>query len=645
MTTDELISRITAASQANDLAGMQRYLRELRSKMRDEGRPIASSKTLILVEALCGTELGSPAGGPDPYKLAATIKQAAAERPIDLNELNTAWETLNGVLADPSTQIDDDQIIEVLEALKGARQFDRLATTAERAIVRLPQDARVRLLYGQALIDSGLVHAGLEMVRTVLALPGVQQRALDEANGLMGRGYKQIYVSHVRKSTASHALRSKFKPALQAAILHYGKTYRPETPAENYWHGINLIALMTLAREDGHSELAHWRGNTPEQLAVRMIDALEPGAESTPDNWVLATLGEASIALRNYKEAKRWYTAFGRHPATQPFHAASASRQLEEVWRISPSHGGAGPLFAVLKAGEIGNPEGKFTLPTKGLGEIAKFAGSREAVDFRESMVSGGEFVPLAELQIVVRRAKAVVAVQDNFGRTIGTGFLLRGADLHDKLSNELVMLTNAHVLSESGGAGTLHPAQAKLVLEGYQNAALACANQLIWESPPSLYDAAIVLITGGRSEAIEPLDLAQPDLPLWSEDKSAGREGSRVSVIGYPLGGPLSLGRVLGANGRLVDKGPRRHGEPRPIYLHYRAPTEPGNSGSPIFETTSWKVVGLHHAGFDPHAGRERLDGKEGTSFANEGICIQAIRAAVRESLSASRGRSIFGS
>lgn len=644
MTTDELISRITAASKANDLAGLQRYLKELRSKMRDEGRPIGSNKALRLVDALCTTELAGPAQGPNPYTLADKIKRAVEVRPVDLSELNTSWETLNTVLSDPAVQIDDDEIIEVMEALKSAREFERLATTAEQAIVRMPNDARVRCLYGQALIDSGRVHAGLEMLRTALTLPGIQQAALDEANGLLGRGYKQIYVTHVRKSTASHALRSRFKSALEEAIVHYRKSYRREAPGENYWHGINLIALMVLAREDGHSELARWEGTKPEQLAVRMIDALERVAPGTPDNMLLATLGEASIALKDYQNAKRWYAEFGRHPKTKPFHAASASRQLEQVWRLQPSHGGAGPLFAVLKAAEIGNPDGKFSLPTGSLGDIAKFAATREAHDYRESMVSGGDFVPLAELQIVVRRAKAVVAIKDTYGRTIGTGFLVSGGSLLDSLRNEILMITNAHVMSESGGSGTLHPAQANLVLEGHQSVELSCDGRLIWESPPSLYDAAIVRITGGHGDDVEPLEFAQPDIPLVPEDSDTGRDGTRVSVIGYPLGGPLSLGRVIGANGRLVDKGPRRRGEQRPIYLHYRAPTEPGNSGSPIFETSSWKVVGLHHAGFDPNAGRERLNGVQGTSYANEGICIQAIRTALKEALSG-RKKSIFGS
>jgi S1-C subfamily serine protease len=397
-----------------------------------------------------------------------------------------------------------------------------------------------------------------------------------------------------------------------------------------------------LAREDGHAELATCDGLKPEQLATRMINALE--ASGAGENWAYATLGEAAIALRDYQKAKHWYTEFGRHPKTRPFHAASASRQLEEVWRLTPSHGGAGPLFAVLKAAEIGDPNGQFTLPAGSLGDIAKFASTPEARNYRESMVQGGHFVPLAELQVVVRRASAVVAIQSAFGGTIGTGFLVRGRSLSNTLGDDVYMVTNAHVLSESGGESTLHPSHARLILEGAQGVQLTCDSELVWESPPSVYDAAIVRITGGPSGSAEPLELAEPDLPLRPADASLGREGSPVSVIGYPLGGPLSLGRVVGANGQLVDLGPRQQGDQHPVYLHYKAPTEPGNSGSPIFETHSWRVVGLHHAGFNQYEGRPRLNGVAGSAFANEGICIQSIRRALKE-LGGGRKKSFFGS
>jgi Trypsin-like peptidase domain len=56
---------------------------------------------------------------------------------------------------------------------------------------------------------------------------------------------------------------------------------------------------------------------------------------------------------------------------------------------------------------------------------------------------------------------------------------------------------------------------------------------------------------------------------------------------------------------------------------VHYRAPTEPGSSGSPVFDNT-WSLIAVHHAG-----GLEtpKLHGDGGTYPANEGIAVAAIK------------------
>jgi V8-like Glu-specific endopeptidase len=55
---------------------------------------------------------------------------------------------------------------------------------------------------------------------------------------------------------------------------------------------------------------------------------------------------------------------------------------------------------------------------------------------------------------------------------------------------------------------------------------------------------------------------------------------------------------------------------------LQYRAPTEGGSSGSPVFDS-QWRVIGLHHAGSET---MPRLNG-EGTHAANVALRIDAIR------------------
>ena len=124
---------------------------------------------------------------------------------------------------------------------------------------------------------------------------------------------------------------------------------------------------------------------------------------------------------------------------------------------------------------------------------------------------------------------------------------------------------------------------------------------------------------------------------------KSRGRapaahvEGSRLAVIGHPKGEALSLliqGDINNTYGTLVDMGPRNTSPADPVYLHYITSTEPGSSGSPVFETETWQLVGMHHAGFDPVRGRPRLGGKTGSHRANEGISLRSIARAIDRDL-----------
>jgi V8-like Glu-specific endopeptidase len=86
--------------------------------------------------------------------------------------------------------------------------------------------------------------------------------------------------------------------------------------------------------------------------------------------------------------------------------------------------------------------------------------------------------------------------------------------------------------------------------------------------------------------------------------------------VIGHPSAGGLSFSLQ---DNLLMDLA-----EPK---LHYRAPTEPGSSGSPVFNA-QWKLIALHHASVTAPLS-ERAAGAEPYA-ANEGLWIQSIRQAL---------------
>src|SRR5205085_10678725 len=117
-----------------------------------------------------------------------------------------------------------------------------------------------------------------------------------------------------------------------------------------------------------------------------------------------------------------------------------------------------------------------------------------------------------------------------------------------------------------------------------------------------------------------DPLPIA-PRLPIVDA-------GQRVYVIGHLRGAELSFS--LQDNELLEHGGPTAGKPPNPkvCKLHYRAPTEHGSSGSPVFNRSEWKVIALHHAGGE----MARLNGNSGSWPANEGIWIQSIAKAIQE-------------
>ena len=60
---------------------------------------------------------------------------------------------------------------------------------------------------------------------------------------------------------------------------------------------------------------------------------------------------------------------------------------------------------------------------------------------------------------------------------------------------------------------------------------------------------------------------------------------------------------------------------------MQYRTPTDPGSSGSPVFND-QWELIGLHHAGSSE---KESLLDPSEEHEANEGIRISAIMEALQ--------------
>ena len=140
---------------------------------------------------------------------------------------------------------------------------------------------------------------------------------------------------------------------------------------------------------------------------------------------------------------------------------------------------------------------------------------------------------------------------------------------------------------------------------------------EVFWCSQRQAHDATLMLAEG-LPDAIPPLAFGAK-LPALSDDHP-----QNVYVIGHP--GGRRLGYSIQEN-KLSGYEALGDG-PQPSRVHYTSPTEGGSSGSPAFDSY-WQVIALHHA----EGQMSRLDGKDGTYEANEGIWIQSICQAARGS------------
>jgi hypothetical protein len=143
---------------------------------------------------------------------------------------------------------------------------------------------------------------------------------------------------------------------------------------------------------------------------------------------------------------------------------------------------------------------------------------------------------------------------------------------------------------------------------------------EILWSSPPDRHDASLLRLDAPVT-GVAPLPIAA-SLPIVDDT-------ARVYVIGYPGGRDLAFS--FQDNELLDHEGPPlgKPGIEGVCRVHYRAPTEGGSSGSPVFNSRLWQVIALHHMG--GKLGVRKLNGNEGTYGANEGISIHSIVAAMR--------------
>ena len=430
---------------------------------------------------------------------------------------------------------------------------------------------------------------------------------LAEARGLLGRAYKQTYVS-IGGAQSDHAT-----AALNAAIHWYFSVYE-SNPNEHYWHGINTAALLLRAesdrvRIDGFDNPGP-RGREIAQAILTYVDELWENRMASM--WHSGTAMEACVALEKHQDAVIWLQRYVSEPQADAFEIGSTLRQLEEVWRLGIDTEPGASIIPVLRAELLQRQGGGVTVEAK---ELRPGGLANASSEHLEKIFGSVRYHSYKFMLRSIGCARAVARIEHSTGQGYGTGFLVRAEDLHEKLGAGYVLITNAHVVSNDPGVkDALAPEDAAVTFQLLHEEGRAeeeyAVSELVWTSPPFKLDTTVLRLQD-VPEGVEPFPI-HPRLPVPDGEQ-------RVYIIGHPKGGALSFS--------IQDNVLLDHEAP---YLHYRAPTEGGSSGSPVFNA-QWKLIGLHHAG--SHR-MQKLHDREGTYEANEGICIQSVIAAMDREL-----------
>ena len=508
-----------------------------------------------------------------------------------------------------ATPVGDPIVIgkKLVNELRAARQFDHMLQVAELVSRRDPKDVENRRLYAQALIETGKVTAAIDVLQAASQGLSKSDPEWPEVKGLLGRCNKQIFIEAVDK-TGPEA-----REALQQAIVSYRQPYE-EAPAANYWHGVNLAALLTKSLKLG---LPIPQELDPKTIAQNLCTTLEAITPATRDIWSKCTLAEANLTLDNWDAFERYIGEFAQDPDTHAFAVASCLRQLTEVWDLDKDRGRGRGVIDALNARLMMLPGGKLVVGPKELRELsnqkAPPQGQLEAILGVEGTKTYNWW------QTGLARARSVASIRLQLGNRQGTGFLLTAGDLGLDPKEDLVVLTNFHVVNERGSGGGLQPDAVEVIFEAVNPSIKYSVDSIIWGSDQDHHDATLLKLKQ-HVEGVEPMVFAK-QLPILQDEP-------RVYIIGHAGGQELAFS--FQDNELIAHEGPPdgKPGIPHVCRLHYRAPTEGGSSGSPVFNAL-WQIVALHHKG--GKTGMPKLNGEEGTYAANEGISIQSIREAIK--------------
>jgi S1-C subfamily serine protease len=490
----------------------------------------------------------------------------------------------------------------LVQTLRDTREFDLLDQLTGELRRAGAADPAIRLLQAQSYIERGKSTLAIDVLEGPAASLPKDSIEWSEAHGLMGRAWKQVLFD-----TGDHASEIA-QNALRNAVEQYSIPYEND-PVRNVWQGLNLMALSHFAESKG---LSPERGIDAKHLAREIIGTLKAIPESKRDRYYHASLAEASLALDDIENAQEHIRAYVTDPKTTAFALGGTLRQFTELWELDrKSERGKGIVQSICAA-LMQKDFGRVDLAPDQLQRLSTGAPSDQQL---ESILGPDGPISFQWWKVGLDHARSVgVICQGEPFRRVGTGFLIRGGDFRPAWGDELFVLTNAHVVSDNAQDGALARDEACIKFEAVDANVRYDFESIVWSSPKTELDATILRLKQPVA-GFKHLPAAR-NLPI-----ADGKQ--RVYVIGYPGGGDLSFS--FQDNILLEHEGPTTGHpvDPRVCRVQYRAPTEGGSSGSPVFNGNNWRVIALHHAGGND---MRRLNGSIEKWPANQGIWIQSI-------------------
>jgi V8-like Glu-specific endopeptidase len=464
------------------------------------------------------------------------------------------------------------QIKKALSLIRRKCLFAELEHAASLFNLAGKDEPVIRRQWCQSLLDQGRVSQALTALNSMSEKFSEDPVEGPEIRGLIGRAYKQRFVS---EDDAEN---------LRAAISAYSLDW--ELRRGDYrWHGINLVALLLWAKRDG---ISAGSALDPARIAQQILDDIDQhGATGV---WDYATAMEAAVALKDDDAVLASAKKYIQHPDADAFELASTLRQLKEIWRLEGTALG-NKLLPVLECAVL-QRKGGSVQPVQ-LAKVPDRAGF-EAVWGAES------FVYLQWIDTLYRCCSSIARIMDAAtGEAKGTGFLLSGTALCPTWGDAPVFLTNSHVISSDPADGVpLRPSDAVAEFTRLDGRPKVKLGELLYNSPRFEMDVSVLrIVTPSGSNKLE-LCYSSPKI-------SNEQNEQRIYVIGHPGGRELAVS--------LYDN---KLAEYSQQYVRYRSPTEAGNSGSPVFDR-QLKCLAIHH---------RALENRQ----LNEGIMLNAISGAI---------------